>query len=60
MTKESESRTFVTKESESGTFVTKESGKPKKDASGAVLDVRGLHPAEIPGGAGAEQKKSTD
>ena len=51
MTKESESGTFVTKESKSGKFVTKESGKPKKDACGAVLDVRRLHPAEIPGGA---------
>ena len=54
--KESESEPFVIKESESGT----PRGEIEKNASGAVLDVRWLHPAEIPRGAGAEQKESTD
>ena len=54
--KESESEPFVIKESESGT----PRGEIGKNASGAVLDVRRLHPAEIPRGARAQQKESTD
>ena len=43
------------KKSESRTFE-----KVIENASGAVLDVRRLHPAEIPWGAWAEQKESAD